>query len=200
MTNNDTPPPTYGMRIEFGEAIVSEFETSRRRPDGRLWVKGYTQGELDTAQAKYDLSFPPDLVTLLREKRPVLGYDWRTDEREIREALAWPLEGLLFDVEHNGLWWPAWGDRPTLPQDRAAVLGRVVGRAPRLIPLISHRYLPNEPNEAGNPVFSVYRADIIYYGVDLADYFERELVDPSRPLPIDMKRIRFWSDFVDSTS
>jgi hypothetical protein len=40
--------------------------------------------------------------------------------------------------------------------------------------LISHRYLPEKSHEPGNPVFSVYQADVIYYGADLIDYFERE--------------------------
>jgi len=29
------------------------------------WTKGYTQVELDAAQAKFGLVFPPDLVALL---------------------------------------------------------------------------------------------------------------------------------------
>lgn len=34
------------------------------------WTKGYTQAELDSAQHRFGLVFPPDLVALLREKRP----------------------------------------------------------------------------------------------------------------------------------
>ena len=197
MAKNDDLPAALGARVKIGEPIISEFERSRRRPDGRNWVDGYTQSELDTAQATYGLVFPPDLVALLREKRPVRGYDWRTDDKEIREMLAWPLEGLLFDVENNRLWWPEWGERPSRQEDRREVLRDVVAQAPKLIPLISHRYLPTDPHEAGNPVFSIYQSDVIYYGADLADYFERELVDRHRPLPGHVKRIRFWSQLVD---
>jgi hypothetical protein len=32
----------------FGE-IISQFERSRRRPDGQIWAEGYTQSELDDA-------------------------------------------------------------------------------------------------------------------------------------------------------
>jgi len=71
-----------------------------------------------------------------------------------------------------------------------------VANAPKLIPLISHRYLPAEPCEAGNPVFSIYQSDIIYYGANLTEYFERELVDGNRSLTGDIKHIRFWSEFV----
>jgi hypothetical protein len=179
--------------ITVGEPIISEFERERRA-EGRLWAEGYTQAELDAAQEKYGLIFPPDLVASFRDRRPVLGYDWRSDDPEIRAMLKWPLEGLLFDVEHNGLWEPEWGRRPSSEGERAEVVTKVVGDAPKLIPLVSHRYLPEEPHEVGNPVFSVVQSDVIYYGADLADYFEREFGDPSRPLPHAVKPIRFWSD------
>jgi hypothetical protein len=181
--------------ISVGEPIISEFER-QRRAEGRLWAEGYTQAELDVAQEKYGLIFPPDLVALFRERRPVLGYDWRSDDAEIRAMLKWPLEGLQFDVEHNGLWEPEWGERPRTEGERAEVVAKVVGDAPKLIPLVSHRYLPAEPHEVGNPVFSVVQSDIIYYGADLADYFEREFGDPARPLAHAVKHIRFWSDLI----
>lgn len=185
-----------GVTLTFGEPIISEFHR-KRLAEGRLWAEGYTQSELDVAQEKYGLVFPPDLVAMLRECRPVLAYDWRSDDKEIREMLKWPFEGLLFDVENNVLWWPEWGDRPATPEARSEVLAKVVSEAPKLIPLVSHRYLPTEPNEAGNPVFSVYQSDVIYYGGDLANYFEREFVNPRAPLPQHIKHVRFWSDLVE---
>jgi hypothetical protein len=160
------------------------------------WTTGYTQAELDDAQAKFDLVFPPDLVALLRDRRPVRGHDW-SDEAAIRRMLDWPFEGLLFDVEQNALWWPEWGDRPDQQQARAEILRSVISRAPKLIPLISHRYLPEQPHEADNPVFSVHQSDVIYYGADLTDYFEREFGRwDGRPWPDQIKHIPFWSDLV----
>jgi hypothetical protein len=68
----------------------------------------------------------------------------------------------------------------------------------KLIPLIGHRYLPDEPHEPGNHVFSIYRADVIYYGADLIDYFERESAGSChRPWPDQIKYIPFWSDLVE---
>jgi hypothetical protein len=183
--------------ISLGPEIMSEFQR-RRMSEGRLWAEGYSQAELDAAQEKFGLRFPPDLVALLRERRPVLGYDWRTDETEIRAMMRWPLEGLLFDVENDHLWWAEWGERPATEGARAEVLAAVVRAAPPLIPLVSHRYLPAEPCESGNPVFSVYQSDVIYYGADLEDYFEREFAEgPPGPVDGNVKRIRFWSDLVE---
>jgi hypothetical protein len=164
------------------------------------WEPGYSQCELDAAQEKFGLVFPPDLIALLRDRRIPGGHDWAGDEAPIRRMLEWPLEGFLWDVEHNGLWWPEWGVRPEREAERAEVVTAVVAAAPKLIPLYSHRYLPEEPREAGNPVFSVHQSDIILYGVDLANYLERQFRDRRRRLERvtgGAKRIRFWSRTVE---
>ena len=157
------------------------------------WTAGYAQAELDAAQDRFGFAFPPDLADLLREKRPVRGHNWR-DHSAIASAMRWPLEGLLFDVEQNGLWWPEWGEKPVRQEARKEIVTSVVSQAPLLIPLFAHRYLPDTPNEAGNPVFSVHQSDIIYYGSDLDDYFAREFDGhASRPWPDHIKDIPFWS-------
>lgn len=164
------------------------------------WYEAYTSKELDRAQDMYDLSFPPDLITFLSERHPLLHYDWRTDNEAIRAMLRWPYEGLLFDVENNNLWLPDWGKKPETTRLRAEALKEIVGAAPKLIPLYSHRYLPAYPIEIDNPVFSVYQSDIIYYGTNLYEYVGRESHLPiSVPVPADLKPIRFWSQFVDSS-
>lgn len=163
------------------------------------WNPGYTQAQLDQAQERYGLRFPPDLVALFRERRPAEGYDWDREDPRIREKLDWPFDMLLFDVE-QGMWWPGWGERPEHPAERAEVLRAALARAPRLIPLIGHRFLPETPCEAGNPVFSMHGFDTILYGADLADYFRREfgaqpgLQEPLRP---GIRHVPFWSDLVE---
>ena len=165
------------------------------------WTHGYTQAELDIAQELYGLRFPPDLVALLLDRRPVPSYDWRTDDEAIRKALEWPLEGLLFDLEHSNLWLDQWGERPDTMGGRAEILTDLVHAAPRLIPIYGHRYIPAEPHAAGNPVFSVWQSDIVYYGTDLADYLRREFEPGYFPLPAvegAVRPIRFWSELVDA--
>lgn len=165
------------------------------RPE--LWAPGYTAAELDDAQARFALRFPPDLVALLRERRPLRGYDWTGPEEPIRRKLSWPLEGLLFDVEYNALWRLDWGERPARAEERAEIVAALVARAPPLIPILGHRYLPAEPSEPGNPVLSVYQSDIIYYGRDLEDYFFHEFGGGVGPVTGPVRRIRFWSDIID---
>jgi hypothetical protein len=161
------------------------------------WTKGYSQDELNRAQRRFGLIFPTDLVALLRRKRPVDGHDW-TDDCAIQRALDWPFVSLLTAVERGRLWWPEWGRLPSSSHAREQVLREVVSHAPRLIPLIGHRYLPELPHETGNPVFSVFGVDAICYGANLSDYFEREFTGySSRPWPTKIKSIPFWSDLVE---
>jgi len=163
------------------------------------WFDAYTPVELDRAQDIYGVTFPPDLLAFLSERHPLLNYDWRTDNPALRQMFNWPYDGLLFDVENNNVWLPDWGEKPKTAPERAEVLKAIVDAAPRLIPLYSHRYLPAEPNEAGNPVFSVYQADIIYYGANLANYIDREV--NRTPIPVEaIKPIRFWSQFTDGSA
>ena len=163
------------------------------------WLSGYTQSQLDEAQERYDLRFPPDLIDLYLEKRPAEGYAWDTENARIREMLRWPYDLLLFDVEH-GFWWPNWGERPELPEHRAEVLRSALGQASRLIPIIAHRFLPEIPKERGNPIFSMHGFDTIYYGANLLDYFRREFYpapSPGVPLSGKVRHIPFWSEIVE---
>lgn len=67
------------------------------------WTSGYTKSELDEAQERYGLHFPPDLIDVLLDRQPINGYDWKSENRRIREMLAWPMDMLMFDIEH-GSW------------------------------------------------------------------------------------------------
>lgn len=162
------------------------------------WGPPYSRAELEEAQERFGLRFPPDLLELLQQGRLPGGWDWTGEEQPIRAIIAWPRDGLLFDVENNGLWWPEWGLRPPTAGERAAIVSAIVAAAPKLIPLFGHRYIPEEPHERGNPVFSVYQSDIIYYGSDLANYIANEFsIPPHRVLGDNIRPIRFWSEAVE---
>jgi hypothetical protein len=100
---------------------------------------------------------------------------------------------MLFDIEHNVFWDNMWGKRPSDPHAANAIAAKAVSEAPKLIPVFSHRYLPAEPAESGNPVLSVYQMDIIVYGANLADYFEREFLKPALCCDVKSRPIRCWS-------
>jgi hypothetical protein len=138
---------------------------------------GLTAEEFSAIERDYQLRFPSDLREFLGYALPISkGWiDWRRESREnIISRLDLPLEGMCYDIEHNAFWLASWGARPQALADACAVARRAVEAAPRLIPICSHRYLPDRPSEAGNPVFSVHQTDIIYYGTDLFDYLSNE--------------------------
>jgi hypothetical protein len=159
---------------------------------------GLTDVEFDAVERRFEFRFPPDLRTFLQAGLPCGSSfpNWRfSDERALRDWLDLPRQGILFDVEQNDFWLEEWGSRPATPESRKQQINELVSAAPRLIPVYSHRMMPVEPCEAGNPVFSVHQTDIIYYGVDLRDYLIREFFASdvgAWPIPEQVRRIRFW--------
>lgn len=160
---------------------------------------GYSQIELDDIQAQWNLRFPPDLIDLLRGHR-LLGdgpgaFDWiTTDPATIQKRLEWPFDGFWFDVKNCDVWWPEWGDKPSNIDEQYRHLKEIFAKAPKLIPLLANRYLPEEPFERSNPVLSVHQTDVICYGANLQDWIEREHSGwDSRPWP-PVKEIPFWSE------
>jgi len=160
-------------------------------------VTGYSEQELADIQGQWALRFPPDLIDIYRERRTVIpsGFDWiSTPATSIQGMLDWPVDGLLFDLQHNVLWLPEWGEKPARASEAEGIIRAAVAAAPRLIPVFGHRYIPETPNASGNPVFSVYQSDIIYYGANLEDYVGRETRGWSNGWP-PIRSIPFWSQF-----
>jgi hypothetical protein len=188
---------TEGAWDTITERTLADFQrarvggTSWRR--GTRWSGGLSEAEIDDAERRYDLRFPADyrlLLQVLHTTTPRLSgaafvedgslraierpafFDWRNDGDAIRDALAWPLEGILFDVERNSLWPPSWGRRPDTVHERRAHVQALLADAPKLVPVVGHRYLvPVEPHV----VLSVYQSDIIVYGNDLRTFLLAEL-------------------------
>lgn len=168
---------------------------------------GLTDTEFARIEEDYELEFADDHRAFLAAGLPVsspargrrsLWPDWRDgDPGDLRERLGWPVEGTLFDVEHNALWHPSWGQRPASPGKALSTARRHLSRAPKMIPVCSHRYLPAGRGTYGHPVLSIYQTDIIVYGTDLADYINQEFGRYSissdwTPPPM----VPFWSDFL----
>ena len=139
--------------------------------DGVALADGLTDAEFASIETRWSLTFPPDLRVLLERCLPVSHrfVNWR-DPADVQNRLDWPADGIAFDVTQNVLWPPEWGDRPSRDDDAAAIAKAEVAKAPTLIPLQGHRYLVGEPAASGNPVLSVYQADIIFYGDNLLDW------------------------------
>jgi|SRR5579862_318820 len=159
---------------------------------------GLTASELERAQEAAGAAFPPDLAEFLMDCLPVGGGfpEWRNDPAgAMHEWQDEMVKGWVFDVEH-GYWLEEWGARPDDSREAGARMSEILHDAPRLIPIYIHRGIPNEPLEAGNPVFSVYGTDTIIFGKDLEEYLLNEFVRRPvyDPQPRDsFREIRFWS-------
>ena len=171
---------------------------------GITFSPGLNSSELRAIEAHYGFDFPPDLRSFLAYAMPTGDRfpDWRSiGSQSLADTLAWPFEGIWFDVKKNSLWLTEWGPKPADDNGARARLRELFDAAPKLVPIYGHRYMPCRPNESGNPVFSVYQSDIICYGLNLEDYFQNEYCvafGRSRyQLSGNPKPIEFWSSFID---
>jgi hypothetical protein len=171
--------------------VIDQFASSGRfrgRP-------GLTEAELAAVEQEFGFSFADDHRAFLAESLPTgRGWpDWRDGDRDqLREKLAMPVEGVLFDVAENGFWYEGWGPRPAETADAVAVARRLLMTVPRLVPVYGHRYLPAGRGTAGHPVLSVMQTDIIVYGADLAAYLRHEF--GGEPLRTGRPTVAFWRD------
>ncbi|MDA8692798.1 hypothetical protein N9L92_01960 [Saprospiraceae bacterium] len=167
---------------------------------------GLNEDEINKIQNLFNLIFPPDLRMLYQKGLPIDDSfpNWRksinqsTEEiKRINQKLDWPLEGMLFDIEHNSFWQDEWGAKNNDLESNSLLAKNYFQNYPKLIPIYSHRYIPSTPNEKDNPIFSVHQMDIIYYGMNLANYlsneFDFKLDETFVELENPAKEIKFWS-------
>jgi hypothetical protein len=136
---------------------------------------GLTDAEFARIEDEFGFHFAADHRAFLAAGLPTgRGWpDWRTPDREaLRDRLAAPVEGVLFDVAQNDFWHEGWGPRPPQVEEAVAVARRYLMTVPRMVPVYSHRYLPAGLTD--HPVLSIYQTDIILYGNDLNDWIHRE--------------------------
>lgn len=207
------------LRDELSEII------DQMKAHGVEFDPGLSDTEISEIEKLCKFQFPPDLRQFLQMGVPLswtrrsgtfLGIpvkwrknivsvdnhfpNWRNNPIEIMDnAQKWTFEAFTFDVEHANFWMQEWGERPQKLSEAFAVVERYLETVPLLIPIVAHRFLPAEPNLAGNPVFSVWQAiDTIYYGYNLQNYLKRELQLQADDWaqPSDYRPIRFWSKIV----
>lgn len=173
-----------------------------------LIAPGLSDTEVERVESSHGFKFPPDLREILQYRLPLdrqsrkrmLWPNWRSEDRdEIQDRLDSPLHGVLFDVEHNGFWLDNWGERPSSLLDAFEIATQQIRNAPMMIPIRGHRFLPADPCVEGNPFFSIHQTDIIYYGYDLASYFNNDCAVrfPRSVRTLKARYIDFWTDLTE---
>lgn len=175
------------------------------------WEDGLSDLEIQLVEGTHGFVFPPDVRSLLADRVPVRrleretpGRDfpnWRDPfDRTLVFSFHWPWISIAIDVgKYDHFWLSEWGAKPDNPLDRLTAARQAFERAPKLIPIYSHRYLVAEPLREGNPVLSVVQTDIIYYGFDLSTYLRLEFFDEPLPdgLPSVHTDLGLWAKIMD---
>jgi hypothetical protein len=164
---------------------------------------GLTDRELEGVQAKFGFEFADDHRAFLSVALPVWTADhdddpdkaswgwpnWRDLNSEaLRRLVEWPATAALADIR-DGHWPDGWGRRPTAAEDVEGEAERMLARAPRMVPVYAHRYLPAGRGTWGHAVLSIHHlTDIVVYGLDLPDYIDHEFREPIVTVP-------FWQKY-----
>ncbi|XP_023518713.1 uncharacterized protein LOC111782143 [Cucurbita pepo subsp. pepo] len=170
-------PPRAGL-LSFSS--LAEKVMTHLRKAGVEVQSGLSVAEFARAEAEFGFAFPPDLRAVLSAGLPVgPGFpDWRSSgaRQHLRATLDLPIAAISIQIAKNTFWSKCWGPRPLDPEKAIRVARNALKRAPLLIPLFNHCYIPCNPSLAGNPIFSVDENRISFCGLDLSDFFEREFL------------------------
>ncbi|XP_031093885.1 uncharacterized protein LOC115998445 [Ipomoea triloba] len=172
-----TPVPPRNSLLSFtnlAEKVVAHLKKS-----GIQVERGLSESEFARAEAEFKFAFPPDLKAILSAGLPLgPGFpDWRLSgaaRLQLRACIELPIAAISFHIARNALWSKSWGSRPADPEKAIKIARNALRRAPLLIPIFNHCYIPCNPSLAGNPIFYVDENRIYCCGLDLMDFFDRE--------------------------
>lgn len=163
---------------------------------------GLTSDEVLQIEKCYNIIFPMSLRTFLMTALPVSKefYNWRNKDKEniekIKNMLNQPIQ-YIYDMPEDIYWCEDWGEEPENEEDFKFKVKKRLKKAPKLIPIYSHRYMPMFDNE-NPPIISVHGADVIYYGEDLQDFFKIEFGEKDQNT-MEFEKINtipFWTDIM----
>jgi hypothetical protein len=159
---------------------------------------GLTDAEFARIEDEFAFHFAADHRAFLAAGVPSgRGWpDWRgTDRDALRDRLAAPVEGVLFDIAQNDFWYGGWGHRPGNADEAVNKARGYLLTAPRMIPLYSHRYLPAGLGD--HPVLSIYQTEVVSSGNDLRDWLHREFaLGAASGSPERRATVPFWRDLI----
>lgn len=153
---------------------------------------GLTDDELLRVEDGLGFAFADDHRAFLAAQLPTgAGWpNWRGGLRSLQKQVQLPVDGILYAVEWDGFWHDRWGPRPARMKDALRSANYHLARAPRLVPVHGHHYLPAGRGTSGRPVLSVVRTEVAVVGTTLADYLDRAGALGDVPL----ETVEFWSE------
>jgi len=190
------------LNTQLFEHLNKNQVVGNRQPV-KYGASGMSPEQLDAIETQLGFAMPSDFRLLLQSIQDSDGvfFEW-TDFRleKYRSSIERIQSGIDFDIEHNAVWLARWGKRPEKLSEAQAVAREDFQKWPKLFPVSAHRYIAAEPCTSGNPVFSIWQTDIIYYGSNLADYLLCEFAGKRSPdVESFERRVPIWSDFAEQT-
>ncbi|GAU17356.1 hypothetical protein TSUD_232320 [Trifolium subterraneum] len=174
-TSSSSFPERNGL---FSFSSVVDKVITQLHNSGVEVQPGLSDAEFARAEAEFGFVFPPDLRAILAAGMPIgPGFpDWRSNgaRLRLRASLDLPIAAISFQIARNAFWSKSWGLRPSEPEKALRVARNALKKAPLLIPIFNHCYIPSNPSLAGNPIFYVDENRIFCCGFDLSDFFQRE--------------------------
>lgn len=169
--------------------------------NGVEFAEGLSEQEIIEIKQEYNIEFPKELQEFYSTALPVSKgfYNWRdfkpANVHYIKDVMNRPFNDI-YELADEVYWCDEWGDEPN-ESERADVVRAMLKKAPALIPIYLHRYIPTI-NLEPTPVFSIHDTDIIYYGENLESYFEIEFGNKKHSnISYDIiKYVPFWSDLL----
>lgn len=163
--------------------------------------EGLSEQEIIKIEQEYNINFPKELQEFYYTALPVSKgfYNWRdfkpANVQYIKDSINRPFKDI-YELANEVYWCDEWGDEPN-ESERADAIRERLRKAPALIPIYLHRYIPTI-NLEPTPIFSIHDTDIIYYGENLKSYFEIEFGNKKQSdinFAI-IKDVPFWSDLL----
>ena len=197
---------------------------------GTRWKPGLNDHEIAEIERRTGITFPPDYRTFLSilnvPDRPAhrFGYvgakleqgpdchvftDWQ-DSTLPKAYNDDVIDGILFDVEQNDVWFESWGARPAAVDARRSRVVGLANAAPKLIRLNGHRFLIEGTGIAPDPVISAVQTDFIIYAWSIEESLARDFPDFAVPEPVhpiseqakrthfeQLLKIEFWGELIN---
>ncbi|XP_073039042.1 uncharacterized protein [Primulina eburnea] len=180
---------------------------------------GLSDAEFSAVESTFHVKFPPDLRSILQEGLPIgPGFpNWRSSSKQQLDILTnLPILEICREVSRNEFWLESWGDKPD-DGDKCVNLAKgFLRKAPVLVPIYRHFYIPGTPCMAGNPVFYVHRGDVKLWSFDIAGFFQQiefemsgnsdkvlrcprfsDLLTAPAWAATEARRIELWSDLAE---